>query len=72
MDLSIVHRLGIALALGLVVGIERGWQARESTEGLRNIGVRTFGLVGLLGGIAGVLPRRLESQSWSRFSWVSV
>jgi uncharacterized membrane protein (DUF4010 family) len=55
MDLTIVHRLGIALALGLVVGIERGWQARESTEGLRNIGVRTFALVGLLGGIAGVL-----------------
>jgi uncharacterized membrane protein (DUF4010 family) len=55
MDLTIMHRLGIALALGLVVGIERGWQARASTEGLRNIGVRTFALVGLLGGIAGVL-----------------
>ena len=55
MDLTILHRLGIALALGLVVGLERGWQARESTEGLRNVGIRTFGLVGLLGGIAGVL-----------------
>jgi uncharacterized membrane protein (DUF4010 family) len=55
MDLTIMHRLGIALALGLVVGTERGWQARESTEGLRNVGIRTFGLVGLLGGIAGVL-----------------
>ena len=45
MDLTIVHRLGMALALGLVVGMERGWQARESTEGLRNIGVRTFAAV---------------------------
>ena len=38
-----------------MVGIERGWQVRERTEGLRNIGVRTFAFVGLLGGIAGVL-----------------
>jgi hypothetical protein len=27
--------LGLALALGLLVGVERGWQERETAEGRR-------------------------------------
>lgn len=47
--------LGMALALGLLVGLQRGWALRESAEGSRFAGVRTFALFGLSGGIAGVL-----------------
>lgn len=43
--------LGLALALGLLVGVERGWQEREASEGSRIAGIRTFGLIGLLGGL---------------------
>ncbi|MEX2367278.1 MAG: MgtC/SapB family protein [Pseudohongiellaceae bacterium] len=44
-----------ALAIGLLIGIERGWERREAGEGQRVAGLRTFGLVGLLGGFAGIL-----------------
>ena len=47
--------LGIALALGLLVGIERGWQERAAAEGSRIAGIRTFGLIGLLGGLWALL-----------------
>lgn len=47
--------LGIALALGLLVGIERGWHLRDQADGTRVAGVRTFGLVGLLGGVTALL-----------------
>lgn len=46
-------KLAVALAIGLVVGAER---ERRNTEGPPTIaGVRTFALVGLLGGIAALL-----------------
>jgi len=40
-----------ALGLGLLIGIERGWSGRKEDEGDRVAGIRTFSLVGLLGGI---------------------
>jgi len=51
--------LGIALALGLLVGIERGWQERTSEEGSRVAGIRTFGLLGLLGGLWALLAETM-------------
>jgi uncharacterized membrane protein (DUF4010 family) len=45
------QRLALALAIGMVIGIERGWQARDYAEGQRTAGVRTFALSGLLGGV---------------------
>lgn len=54
-DLFIFKRLGLALAIGLLMGIERGWQTRTAPEGSRVAGIRTFSLIGLLGGIAGLL-----------------
>lgn len=47
-----LERLGVALALGLLVGLERGWERRELPEGQRSAGLRTFGIIGLLGGVA--------------------
>ncbi len=58
MDIShaeLLERLGVALALGLLVGAERGWHTRELAEGRRVAGLRTFGLIGLLGGVWAVL-----------------
>ncbi len=45
-----VFRLGIATAIGLLVGIERGWKERNEPDGGRTAGIRTFALFGLLGG----------------------
>ena len=56
MDLSeLATRLGLALALGFVIGLERGWKERDEGEGKRAAGLRTFSLIGLLGGIFGML-----------------
>lgn len=54
-DVFVFKRLGLALAIGLLMGIERGWQSREQPEGTRVAGIRTFSLIGLLGGIAGLM-----------------
>lgn len=48
-------RLGVALAIGLLLGLERGWHARALPEGARVAGIRTFGIIGLLGGTAAIL-----------------
>lgn len=56
MDLiDLFARLGLALAIGLLFGVERGWQEREARPGSRVAGIRTFALVGLLGGTWGLL-----------------
>lgn len=57
--LDLAQRLGTALALGLLIGIERGWQKRGEQEGARVAGVRTYGLIGLFGGISAVLAEQL-------------
>jgi uncharacterized membrane protein (DUF4010 family) len=44
-----------ALAVGLVMGLERGWKEREQPEGGRVAGLRTFALTGMLGGVLGHL-----------------
>ncbi|MGE3691673.1 MAG: MgtC/SapB family protein [Novosphingobium sp.] len=47
--------LAIALALGLLVGVQRGWALRGEQPGTRFAGIRTYGLLGLAGGVGGVL-----------------
>jgi hypothetical protein len=44
-----------ALAIGLLIGMERGWTTRDAKPGSRVAGFRTFGLLGLTGGVAGSL-----------------
>jgi uncharacterized membrane protein (DUF4010 family) len=44
-----------ALACGLLIGIERGWKLRDQKPGTRVAGVRTFTILGLGSGIAGLL-----------------
>lgn len=45
-----------SLAAGLLVGMERGYAQREMGTGHRATGFRTFGLIGLAGGLAGLAP----------------
>ena len=51
--------LGVAAALacGLLIGIERGFDLRGLRAGTRVAGVRTFTLVGLVSGLAGLAGR---------------
>lgn len=46
-----------ALACGLLVGIERGFDLRDLKPGTRVAGVRTFAMTGLTAGVAGLVGR---------------
>ncbi len=52
-------RLGLALAIGFLIGVERGWRERGEADGERAAGLRTFALIGLFGGIWGLLAREI-------------
>jgi uncharacterized membrane protein (DUF4010 family) len=49
-----------ALAIGLLIGIERGWSGRKEDEGQRVAGIRTFSLIGLLGGVIALLSQEVS------------
>jgi uncharacterized membrane protein (DUF4010 family) len=58
MDIDqLLSRLAVALGIGLLVGLERGWKTRGMTPGRRAAGVRTFALCGLLGGMVAALAQ---------------
>lgn len=50
-------RVGAGLAAGALIGVERGFNQRLQKAGTRVAGVRTFSLLGLGAGIAGLLGR---------------
>jgi uncharacterized membrane protein (DUF4010 family) len=52
---EVYRDLALSLAIGLLIGIERGWSARVEAPGRRVAGLRTFGLLGLLGGLLGTI-----------------
>jgi uncharacterized membrane protein (DUF4010 family) len=49
--IDLYQRLGLALAIGLLIGLERGWRERDQKDGSRTAGIRTYALIGLLGGV---------------------
>jgi uncharacterized membrane protein (DUF4010 family) len=55
MEEALWHRLAIALGIGLIVGLERGWKTRGQHGGQRLAGFRTFALAGLFGGVVAAL-----------------
>ncbi len=59
-ELETAARLAVAGLIGLAVGIEREWSGHASGPGARFAGVRTFLLIGLLGGVSGFLA----AQGW--------
>jgi uncharacterized membrane protein (DUF4010 family) len=50
-------RVGTGLAIGGLVGLERGFTLRAQKEGRRVAGVRTFTLMGIASGVAGLLAQ---------------
>ncbi len=59
---QVIIQLAVALLLGALTGLQRGWAAREQKPGERVAGMRTYALVGLLGGIAALLS--LKVTAW--------
>lgn len=58
---EVAQALGGSLAAGLLVGLQRGWKDRSLPEGGRVAGLRTFTLIGLLGGVLG--------WGWGEAAW---
>lgn len=56
---ELFQRMALALGVGMLVGVERGWRQREDAPGQRTAGLRTFSLIGLLGGLAGAVAAAL-------------
>lgn len=54
-DIQPFAHLAVALAIGMLVGVERGWHYREAQTGMRIAGLRTFSVIGLMGGTVGLL-----------------
>ncbi|MDY0007479.1 MAG: MgtC/SapB family protein, partial [Spongiibacteraceae bacterium] len=54
-------RLGAALLLGALIGLQRGWESRERKSGERVAGIRTHALIGLLGGISALLAQAITA-----------
>jgi uncharacterized membrane protein (DUF4010 family) len=52
-----LQRLALATAIGLLIGVQRGWQERDAQDGSRVAGIRTFTLIAMLGGICGLSSR---------------
>jgi len=64
MDIQdLVSRFAVALGVGLLIGLERGWRQRDEASGHRAAGIRTFAISGLLGGLAGALALASGSPS---------
>src|SRR5690554_8194814 len=56
--------LAVALLLGAIVGLERGWYAREQKFGERIGGIRAFSLVALLGRISALLGSEIADSAF--------
>ncbi len=56
--LQSAYRLAVAFAIGILIGIERGWKERGAEEGERRFGLRTLAVIGLLGGLSGLLTEQ--------------
>jgi len=54
----------IALAIGLLIGFERGWKQRDAEGGERVAGIRTFGLIAVLGAAAAHLSETLGAWTF--------
>jgi uncharacterized membrane protein (DUF4010 family) len=66
-----ITRLGVALGAGLIIGVERGWRRRGADPGSRAAGLRTFGLFGLLGGLASLIHQ--SGVTWVLpAAWLSI
>ena len=56
---DLFSRFAMALGIGLLIGLERGWRQRTGAAGSRAAGVRTFALTALTGGVIGALAQAI-------------
>lgn len=63
--LEMLWRFAIAIFIGLLVGLERGWQTRSVDEGRRVAGMRTFALLSLYGAVSMALVDPLGPASFA-------
>jgi uncharacterized membrane protein (DUF4010 family) len=59
-EIELLQRLAVATGIGLLTGVERGWRERDAGAGSRTAGIRTFTLIGLLGGIFGAIAKSFD------------
>ena len=59
-DWLMYRDLAIALAAGLLIGVERGWTMRDEHRGGRVAGIRTFGLIAGRGGLDALIAQSLN------------
>lgn len=69
-NIDLLESIIAALFVGLLIGIERGWSGREEQEGFRVAGLRTFSLIGILGGVWAVISK--EFGEWILFAVFAV
>ncbi len=62
-NVELYQRLGLAIAIGAAVGVERHWREKDAPEGARTAGIRTFTMFGMAGGVAGLIERSLGVAS---------
>lgn len=62
-QVEIFKRLAVALTAGFLIGLERGWSDRDEPEGQRIAGIRTFGLISLLGALWSLIY--MTTGSWA-------
>jgi uncharacterized membrane protein (DUF4010 family) len=58
-EIELFRRMGLAIAIGAMIGVERHWREREAGRGQRTAGLRTFTLIGMFGGIAALIEIEL-------------
>ena len=56
---DLTSRLALALGIGLLFGLERGWRLRDYPPGGRTAGIRTFTISGVFGGVLGAISQTL-------------
>lgn len=59
-EVGILIGMSVALAAGMVIGLERGWHERNLPDGSRVAGIRTFSLVSLSGGLTSIIGQELS------------
>lgn len=59
---ELVVRLGLAIGIGAIVGVERHWRERDEKPGQRTAGLRTFTLCGMFGGLSGAIELFLNTS----------
>ncbi|MGA1626883.1 MAG: MgtC/SapB family protein, partial [Prochlorothrix sp.] len=65
MDTQVASQLFITLVVGLIIGLERDWETRKTPDAEGTAGVRSFGLVSLLGGMSLLLAKTWGWGIWA-------